>query len=194
MDFLGFKQYRVEGISGGGPYALALTHISTRSEVLATLLLAPGTPIEASRAGQSMQAYLRELFNYFPLVAEMRLDIKRRMFTESTAALQHTPTHKLRETAPGRKFIETCAEYATAAGYVHDYAAGDRHWGFELEDVDANRIVIFAGGLDESTPVDGMRYMRNRLRNAELVEYPNETHSSLQENHGYRARELLLKM
>jgi hypothetical protein len=55
--------------------------------------------------------------------------------------------------------------------YVHGCSAFHRYSGFELEDVDANQIVISAGVADKSTPLNNIRYMRNLMQNAELFEF-----------------------
>jgi len=53
-------------------------------------------------------------------------------------------------------------------------------WGFRLEDVEANKIIMFAGGMDTDTPLPAVRYTRNRIENFELQIYQDENCLSLQ--------------
>jgi pimeloyl-ACP methyl ester carboxylesterase len=73
LDYLAVEQYKTIGVSGGGPYAVALAHIASRSQVLGTLLMAPATPVEASRLGQSISIFFFEmLVLLLPRVAKAR--------------------------------------------------------------------------------------------------------------------------
>jgi len=200
MDHVGYERYKVIGAVGGGPYALAFTHICTKVQVQGTLLIAPVAPIDApktglpvSGTGRPMNRYLWRLLTIFPFLMELRVSIVSRKFLKNLAAL-NPPTEELRKTEQGRKIIEGYARHGTPAGYVHDYCASHRYWGFELRDTDANRIVIFAGGMDVQNPPDGMRYMRDRQRNTELFVHPHDNHMTLQRNQMCRALQILRNM
>jgi pimeloyl-ACP methyl ester carboxylesterase len=65
MDDLGHRKYKVMGISGGAPFALALTYLAGEPNsphtVQGTVLIAPATQNEASRVGQMFKRFLYEL-------------------------------------------------------------------------------------------------------------------------------------
>jgi len=200
MDHVGYEQYKVIGARGGGPYALAITHICTKVQVQGTLLMAPIAPIDApktgvpmNRAGVPMSRYLWRLLTIFPFLMELRVSFVSRKFLRNMAAI-NPATEELRKTEQGHKIIEGHARHGTPAAYVHDHCAQHRYWGYELRDIDANRIVIIAGGMDVQNPPDGLRYMRDRLQNTELFIHPNDNHFTLQANHMRRALQILRNM
>jgi pimeloyl-ACP methyl ester carboxylesterase len=195
LDCLAVEQYKIIGVSGGGPYAVAFAHIASRSQVLGTLLMAPATPVEASRLGQTISTFFFEmLVLLLPQIAEARTRWKSRTLLKLVAPFRHVPVSELRKLASGREFLVKREKTSCISGHTYDYAASERYWGFELEDVDANRILIYAGGQDKNTPLAGARYLRNRLENSELKIYPNENHHTLQHKYWAEAREILRNM
>ena len=57
-------------------------------------------------------------------------------------------------------------------------------WGFRLEDIDYEKILLWYGIEDANTPVQIGRKMASRLKGAILKEYPSEAHLSLMTTHG----------
>ena len=65
-----------------------------------------------------------------------------------------------------------------AAGYVQDAKIIFSPWGFDLKDV-RGKVHLWYGTDDVFTPVNMGRYMAERLPNAKLTIYPDETHMSI---------------
>jgi hypothetical protein len=137
------KEIQNWGVSGGSGFALALTHIASKSECLGTLLMALSAPIEASRTGQSISRFFFEMLCILlPQAAEASQRRRMNKYLEYIATFESMPASELRKTENGRKLLVDRERYSAITGDTYDYAAGDRYWGFELEEVDANRILI----------------------------------------------------
>ena len=76
---------------------------------------------------------------------------------------------------------------------VEDALVLHRPWGFRLEDVKARNIVLWYGEKDENTPIEGGRYMADRLEGGTLKGFSDETHFTLMENHGDEILTSLMK-
>lgn len=56
-------------------------------------------------------------------------------------------------------------------------------WGFELEDVKAQNILLWYGDKDDNTPIEWGEYMANKIEGAQLKAFADETHFTLLANH-----------
>jgi pimeloyl-ACP methyl ester carboxylesterase len=183
MAHLGHRQYKVFGVSNGGPYALALAHLASKKEVTGVLLVCPTSPPEALRIGQGITAFWWRLkVIYFSGLAESYL--RKRMSKAMKVWAQWPSNEIVRRWAKGAEALERRERMLAFAGRVADQRLTDVPWCFGLENVHANKVIILAGGLDKNTPAAGAQYMRNRLHNCKLVIEPGEDHFSLQKNHG----------
>lgn len=63
-------------------------------------------------------------------------------------------------------------------GVVHEAAILSQSWGFNLEEVDYP-VVIWHGAKDANAPIDWVRAMAERIPNAKLHEYKEETHGGV---------------
>lgn len=52
-------------------------------------------------------------------------------------------------------------------------------WGFNLEDIEMQGIKLFYGTDDRNIPISMGRYMQERLKGAELVEFKGKTHFTI---------------
>jgi pimeloyl-ACP methyl ester carboxylesterase len=195
INHLGHRRYKVQATSGGDPYGLSLTHLASKEEVVGTVLVAPVTPSEGTRTGLSLNRYLRDLeimlFSWFVVWRTNNAGYTR--FKLSTLDAREIGKKK-RKTREGKDELLSREKKSYPKSYVEDFRHNMRSWGFKLQDIDAKKIAIFAGGLDTNTPSAGVRYMRNRLRNCELHEYPGDDHYTLQEEHGLRILDYLRTM
>jgi hypothetical protein len=179
-----------------GKYALAVAHLAPKSEVLGTVLIVPATPPDASRAGQSLVRYLREMqILIFPgFVARGIIREHDKLRQEMPWVYETAAIPFLRKTEKGQDILLLIEKWKNPKGYVLDYRNSDRNWGFRLSDVDANHILMYAGGRDTDTPLTGIQYMRNRLQNCKLQVYLEESHKSLQQKYTSEIMDTLKRM
>jgi hypothetical protein len=81
---------------------------------------------------------------------------------------------EFRKTERNRIWLAHREATTKTSAWVADQRALATHWGFDLSDVIARNIEIFAAGMDVNTPISGARWMRNRLRNCQLHEFLEE--------------------
>jgi pimeloyl-ACP methyl ester carboxylesterase len=190
MDHLGHRRYKTWGTSGGAPYALVLNMLASTNEVSGTLLVVPSSPPESSQTGHSISSFGYTLLSIFaPKMLELILRKRNRM-PLLLKGIEDLPiqdrlnrlNREYRKTEKGRRWLTAIEGNAKTPAWVADLRASNTHWGFDLTDVIARNIEIFAAGMDVHTPISGARWMRNRLRNCRLHECLDEDHLSLQKN------------
>lgn len=203
MGYLGYRRYTVHGTSGGAPFAQALTYAADHlrsfgHEVIATQLIVPAAPSEATRFGQAIKGYTFDLKAAFIpryLEWEHRKQYKEILcYVEEVNASGYWPASKMRKTKDGRKWLQNVEELKEPKAYVWERRSLETFWGFELEDKRARKIVIWAGGLDRNTPLKSIEYMKDRLQNCELIVKYEEDHGSIQERYDWQMKEQLKRM
>ena len=195
---LDLKRFAVIGGSGGGPYALACGLKLPRKMVSAVGLLASAAPWEAGPGIPIPEEYrnpfnsrprrmLASLANHVPSTLEIMTDVMvgTARWLANTRYVQRQldgwieknsdPDSKEEETIveARNKLIELTSE-AFAQGSkatVEEARLLTRDWGFKLEDLTDQRILIWHGKKDVNAPINLIRYMASRLQRVELKEY-----------------------
>ena len=172
---LGLAEFRVIGISGGAPYALAVLH-QLRQRVRTTTVLSgmgPARPFGALRGMDRRRRWLIELGTRFP-----RLAIS--AYERMTAAFRKAPERFLKalvSTWPKpdqaifdrpevfNLFVEDLHEVFTrgvgAKGVVQELGVY-RHYGFPLAELPADRLVTLWHGLDDTIVPPAMAWTMTR--------------------------------
>ena len=203
-QYLGFKDYKVVGISGGGPFALACAHAASRgkmSGLSGTGVICGMAPLEAGLQGMNSTQWMSwKLYPYLPLAyirfttqwfigrhaanpdSERFEKAMRKLFVDYL-----TPEEKVIMLRPDmwRELLDSMREvWAQGAdGYARDAKLMATRWGFDLGDVD-KRVLMWWGTADDLTPVGMGRWMARRLRNATLREFVGDTHWTIVDKHG----------
>lgn len=173
---LGYKQWYAYGTSGGGPYALAMAYNLPRTVLKGTGIMCGAAPTEASRAGQQIWLYYHNIVEVllFPEYGARRAQVREQI-------------RRLFETAPKSKNDEIAQAISKhrfhqgGKAFIRDLRRIDQDWGFKLEDIDSNRVTMYAGDLDTNTPIHGSRWMARRLHNVTFRPMEGYNHSSLQQ-------------
>jgi hypothetical protein len=156
---------------------------SSAHDARGTLLITPTTPAEAIRLGQRLNSYLSKAqLSLFPSWCERTArkhlnNVLRSLTPEPCTTGQVRNSHSietLRTTRDGKVHLAQREAFAAIRGYIYDDRATGSSWGFELQGVKAGKLVIFSVGMDQYTPLPGVRYMRKRLENCDLVTTPPE--------------------
>ena len=198
---LGIEKFAVQGMSAGGPYALACAHIIPERLTACALVSAVPPPEIARRTGPRIRRLVWWAANRFPRYLRRRLNefrpdvppdegmVQRRMARVSQwlggedERLMHDPVMRA---VLARTMMETARQGAAANN--DEIARLVRPWGFDVRKIKFERIFIWHGEEDRIMPVAPARRMARALALSRSVFYPQEGHFSVLVN---RAGELL---
>jgi pimeloyl-ACP methyl ester carboxylesterase len=194
-DTLGIDQFRIMGISGGAPYALA-TAWALPGRVSAIVVVSGAPPLAelANRSGllplYRWLLYLyprhRELLRYSFRFARPFLSIKLpiRLRPALLTLLQPCDAAVMRDIAAFEACFESqrLAWRASADGLMTDAEIYARPWGFDLEEI-RTPVRLWHGRKDRSFHWELARQMGERLPNCTSHFVENEGHYSLPIRH-----------
>jgi pimeloyl-ACP methyl ester carboxylesterase len=200
-DQLGISRFSVQGMSAGGPYALACAHKLAERVVACSLVSAVPPPEVARRAGPRLRRmmwwvayrfprYLRRCLMQFrpdgPLHAEM---VESRMMRVAQwlggEDLKLMRVEALRAVL-ARTMMETARQ--SGAGNRSEIERLVRPWGFDIRQLSGPRLFVWHGDEDRIMPIAPARAMAERLRDCTATFYAGEGHFSVLVN---RAHDLL---
>jgi pimeloyl-ACP methyl ester carboxylesterase len=199
-DLLAIKRFAVQGMSAGGPYALACAHAFPDRVTACSLVSAVPTPEIARRSGPLMRrvmwwiAYLfpnylrRRLMEFRPDGIPHEAMIRGRMMRiaqwlggEDLRLVQVPEMLDLLT----RTMMETGRQ--GGAGNRSEIERLVQPWGFDVREV-AIPVFLFHGGEDRIMPVELARRMARKLKNCVATFYETEGHFSVLVN---RSHELM---
>ena len=186
---LGTAQYNIFGQSGGGPYAVACAYGSPKDEILNVAVVAgmgPPTVLTVKDAGLYTVAAL-SAHKWIPSV--MRFLTNR--YVKDDKRLQKslyrmykylTEEDRAEVTKPETESLMMASLKAAYAqgpdGVIRDGQLYSTPWDFELKDVQ-KEIKLFYGHKDDRTPLVFGRYYKANLPNAELIEFEDASHFTI---------------
>ena len=180
MRALGYRKYRVCGVGEGGPYALGITALARKSEVLVCGIMAGRAPVEASQRNLSPLRIWRSLVTFV-------LPQWRALQMESTRSIQLSAQSKVFRAIIDRerKYLETNERFTRDAvkGYRLDQNAIFRAWEFNLESIRDKKIPVHMvyGDKDTNAPLSGGLYLKGRIGpNCTLTVIPDTNHYTSQ--------------
>jgi pimeloyl-ACP methyl ester carboxylesterase len=188
IDHLGAEQFVVVGLSGGGPYALAVAH-DHPERVTACGLLGSVAPTVGADAVPGGVVELTKRLNPLlrPLSRPLGLSLQPLLTGVSPLAVlglrgfsSFMPIgdqRVLSDPEIGAMFID---DLVTAGGtrlqaFFNDCVLFGRHWDFALADVEVP-VWWWHGDADSIVPIDHAVRSAERLGNAELIVRPAESH------------------
>ncbi|KAH9208318.1 Alpha/Beta hydrolase protein [Leptodontidium sp. 2 PMI_412] len=183
---LGIGQYHVAGLSGGGPYAISCAHGSPKNELLNSAVIAgigPPEVLTVRKAGLytvvalGINKWLPSIPRYAMIWTqkdnrriEKSLDMHYKYMTDEDRVFI-----KPAKDRPVLMAILKAAYAQGADGAIMDAQIYGTKWDFELSDVQKS-VWLFYGGKDDRTPLVFGRYLQANLPKAELVEFPDASH------------------
>jgi pimeloyl-ACP methyl ester carboxylesterase len=185
LDHLGIGEFLAVGVSGGGPFVLAIAH-AMPDRLRAAAVCGGSGPLDHADALKGAAPVRRAgylLARYLPAV--FRLVVARITGGKSPEAFAHWYTRH--NPASDQAIISGVefhsmyvANFAEAlcqgpAAFADEVTLASRSWGFELEHV---RIPVhfWHGELDNSTPIGMSRSMAVRVPSSELTILPGQGH------------------
>lgn len=205
-DGHGLKQFAVMGLSGGGPFAVACAHSLPRSMLTGVGLFASGPPWAAGRHYMTRtRRVLSKMAVYWPgalkLLLDLTLGLTRSLSRTGFVTrridtwLEAMRTQKQAENGDGKEtgqrsisqqredlldllIGEPFAQGTDAMVQEARILSAD-DWGFRLEDVTYGPVRIWHGSKDINAPIEAIRYLAEKLPDAKLVEFTEDTHYTM---------------
>lgn len=200
-DRLNIDRFAVQGMSAGGPYALACAHLIPERVIACGLVSAVPPPEIARRSGPGLRRFAWWVAHRFPNYLRRRLEqfrpdgqpdeemVHRRMVRVSqwlggrdADLMQNTQMRSLL----ARTMVETARQGAVANRDEIERLV--RPWGFDVRHLKFDRIYVWHGEMDRIMPVGPARLLAKRLVGCRATFYPDEGHFSVLAN---RAGEFL---
>ena len=200
-DLLGIDKFAVQGMSAGGPYALACAHRMPERITACALVSTVPPPEIAMRSGPRLRRFAWWVAHRFPNYLRRRLEqfrpdgqpdeemIRRRMLRVSQwlGGQDEILMHKTDLRALlARTMVETARQGASANHSEIERLV--RPWGFDVRRIRLERLFLWHGEKDQIMPIGTARVLAKRLVDCRATFYPDEGHFSVLAN---RSAELL---
>jgi pimeloyl-ACP methyl ester carboxylesterase len=201
-DLLGIGQFAVQGMSAGGPYALACAHALRDRVTACSLVSAVPTPFIALRAGPALRRFIWGVALTFPSYLRKRL--KNFRPDDMTEAMVRARMVRIGQWLGGedlrlmqdpvkldllaRTMLETGRQ--DGQGNRSEIERLARPWGFDIRKI-AVPVFLFHGDQDQIMHVGPARRMARVLKNCAATFYAGEGHFSVLVN---KADELMLAL
>ncbi len=195
-DALGLERFAVEGISGGGPYAIACAAAIPERLTSCGILAGVGPVAELGTAGMMrtnrLQFFIARRLPWvlrpaFWLVLgrhraaaddEVKLDALATQLVGSFPAVdRQVLTDREARLAYARSVLEAFRQGSRGAAW--DAVIYARPWGFRLGDVQADRVLLWHGGRDVHVPIRIGRAVATAIPGCEAHIFPEEGHISV---------------
>jgi pimeloyl-ACP methyl ester carboxylesterase len=201
-DHLKLSHFSIVGGSAGGPFALACARFIPKERLRATTVVCGIAPIEAFLDTMPYLSWRWGGFTPWAVKLAARYIILPRLLAPyrdlDPARLKHALEDQC-QTPEEREFLtpdpsrETDLDDAVA-GLLETFRQGDggfmldgsitcRDWGFDLEDIEGERVWLWHGDQDAVAPVATARWMDERLGGGRLRVLEGGTHSTIWKHH-----------
>lgn len=185
VDDLGLARFGVVGLSGGGPYTLAVAHQLADRVVVATLLGGMGP----TRGPDAVWSYTRVMRFGAPVfevlrspvgavlgrVVDLLSPVADPAFGLYIRLLGFADKPVLRDPQFRAMFLQDLIRAGELRSVAHDMALFSRHWGFALNEV-APPVIVWQGLADTIVPPSHGHHQAARLRRGELRVRQGEGH------------------
>lgn len=189
--------YHCFGQSGGGPYSVACARLTPSKELLNVGVVAgmgPPETITFRMAGwytvlalwlhRTMPSLLKRYLDWQYPVTSIHDDEKLQVIIDKTIRWLPAETRKELENMkkPEQRELRAHVQCMFAQGWdgtIRDGQIYASPWGFGLEDV-KKKVLLIYGGKDVRTPMAFGKWYKDHLQDAELVEYAEEGHLSIE--------------
>lgn len=197
-DQLGIARFAVQGMSAGGPYALACAQALGARVTACSLISAVPPPEVARRSGPRVRRMLwwvayrfprylrRRLMQFRPdgppredLVEQRMLRVAQWLGGEDLRLMQIAEMRAVL----ARTMMETARQ--SGAGNRAEIERLVKPWGFDISKMTGPRVFVWHGDEDRIMPIGPARAMARRLRDSTATFYAGEGHFSVLVNRAY---------
>ena len=194
-DQLGIGRFAVEGLSGGGPFALACAY-KIPDRLTACALISPYTgPFLSKAASRDLRAGIWML-THLPWLALGMVRISTRFGGTDVSSVEKSllkkgrrggePDEKLLSNGEVRRAFAKALSEGFRQGSdaaVKDGEVSIRPWGFRAEEVALDNMFLFQGEKDHILPAADARLLAQALPQCRATFYPDDGHFSTFVNH-----------
>lgn len=199
---LGFRQFAVLGGSGGGPYALACANAIPPETLSAAGIMASAAPWEAGTQDVLLLARLTSwAATHCPsllirltdtLISLLKKGLNTNAGKKMIDGVVEKAAGKANKEIPKEQDEATIEEWRNrtlrigfegfaqgSRGFVQEAYILTHSWGFRLEDVPFNKVMIWHGTKDKNSPIRMVRSMHERLPHSHLTEHEGDNHFAI---------------
>ncbi|KAF2115970.1 Alpha/Beta hydrolase protein [Lophiotrema nucula] len=195
-DHLGIEQFNIIGASGGGPFALACARFIPKERLRSTTVVCGIGPVESLLSWRLMGITswtLRVVARYLILPSIMSPYL-----TKDPARLKRvledqckTPEEKAlinNDSGSETNLDDAVAQFLEAfaqgtGGCIQDGTVLARNWGFDLKEVNSERVWLMHGDQDTHAPVKMAQWIDERLGGGTLRILEGKTHFTIWKDH-----------
>jgi len=203
-DQLGIERFAVEGLSAGGPYALACAYKIPRRLTACGLISTVSPPDLMRKAGTGSMRVMWWIGAHAPHLMLYYARLVQRMTGSDEASIEkylvryasrlgEADKRFLSDPEIRRSISQTMAESFRqgADGNLEVVLAEGGPWGFLLEQVKFEKLFLWHGEQDKIMPIATARLLARMLPHCTATFYPDEGHFSTIANH---AREIFRQL
>jgi len=195
-DHLRIQEFSVLGISGGCPYALACAHDIPNDRLKSIAICSGAYPTSFGTQGMMFGArLLLNVASWSPSLVAFAMDqgIGKSSRNQEHPEIFEQKIMKEMESRPSpdkacledQSFKELFLDSVKAAfrvsaeGVAWDAKLLATPWGFELESIQRDKIILWHGKEDVNSPFPMAQKAQTLLKNAKLIGFDNEGHVSV---------------
>jgi pimeloyl-ACP methyl ester carboxylesterase len=199
-DQLGIERFAVEGVSAGGPYALACAYAFPQRLIACDLISTIAPPDMMRKAGTRSMGVTWALGTRFPRLVLAYARFVQRLSGSDEATTERYLARYASQLGPGDQALLAVSEIRTSvaramaesfrrggAGNLETVLLAIQPWGFEPARVPFERLYLRHGEQHRIAPVAAARLLAQAVPHCTATFYPNEGHFSTVVNH---AREI----
>jgi len=158
LDVQGIDRFKVVGVSGGGPYALAAARYFPSKRLQGTAIMCGvGHP----RGEKKSIEFKRRMSEFHAWLSPLTFKWSKGHTIQRWREMLASPNSVVGEPKdPGKE-----EQYKQGTGgHTGDIAMTQRHWGFEIEDIRASPIMWYYGRLDANCSISAVEYTVGRMQ------------------------------
>lgn len=203
-DHLGIERFAAEGLSAGGPYALACAAKIPQRLTTCGLISTIAPPDLMSKTGTGLMRAMWRIAPHVPrlLLLYARL-VQRLTGSDAASTEKYLARYAARLGEADRELLsnpeirgqiaQVMAESFRqgAQGNLEVVVTETRPWGFQVEQLAFERVFLWHGEQDRIAPVAPVRLLAQRLPHCTATFYPDEGHFSTMAHHAQEIFHLL---
>jgi pimeloyl-ACP methyl ester carboxylesterase len=195
-DQLGIAHFAVEGVSAGGPYALACSLVVPHRLTACGLISTISPPDMMRKAGTRLMRSTWALGTRFPrLVLAYARFVQRLTGTDEATTARYLARYASRLGPADQALLaDTATRTAVARAMAESFRQGSagnletvqleiRPWGFQPAQVTFERVYLWHGEQDRIAPVAAARLLARALPHCTATIYPADGHFSTVARH-----------
>jgi pimeloyl-ACP methyl ester carboxylesterase len=195
-DQLGIERFAIEGLSAGGPYAMACAYKIPQRLTACGLISTVSPPDLMRKAGTVSMRAMWWIGAHVPHLVLLYARLVQRMTGSDAASIEkYLVRYAAQLGAADQQLVnnleirgllaEVMAESFRQGGEgnLEVVLAEGRSWGFQVEQITLEKIFLWHGEQDRIMPVAPVRLLAQALPHCTATFYPGEGHFSTVANH-----------